>query len=132
MTAPAIYRVSFQDNRIGRHHDVEPLTAGANDADDLAKQIYDYARPRLGSRDVEVAVDLEQMNGVILCGFRPGARFTIEQQELRICIDANCPACDWPERWFSPERQLFGCPKCDFTSIEREGTAQPSTSGGDS
>lgn len=40
-------------------------------------------------------------------------------EELRICIDANCPACGWAERWFSPDRGLFGCSKCSFTSMQR-------------
>jgi hypothetical protein len=45
--------------------------------------------------------------------------------ELRICIDADCPSCGWPERWFSPDRRLFGCPKCDVTSRNRDGDPDP-------
>lgn len=41
--------------------------------------------------------------------------------ELRICIDEDCPACQWPERWFSPERKKFGCPKCPYESQQRDG-----------
>lgn len=36
---------------------------------------------------------------------------------VRVCIDADCPKCDWPERWFNGE--VFGCPKCDYTSDKR-------------
>lgn len=48
---------------------------------------------------------------------------SIKQQladtEFRLVIDADCPQCKWGERWFSPERELFGCSKCDYTSTER-------------
>lgn len=44
------------------------------------------------------------------------------KEELHICIDADCPACGWPERWFSPDRSLFGCSKCSFTSTQRDGS----------
>lgn len=45
----------------------------------------------------------------------------VADAELHICIDADCPACGWPERWFSPDRSLFGCSKCSFTSTQRDG-----------
>jgi hypothetical protein len=72
----ASYRVTF--SRIGRNHDVPPLVTVASSADELAEVIYDYARPHLRSRDVEVYVDLEKQNGGILCGFNSGGMFTIE------------------------------------------------------
>lgn len=40
-------------------------------------------------------------------------------ESVRLCIDADCPQCGWGERWFEPDRQLFGCAKCDYTSKER-------------
>lgn len=40
--------------------------------------------------------------------------------EIRICIDASCPSCNWPERLFSPTRGLFGCARCRYVSTERE------------
>jgi hypothetical protein len=70
------YRVTFE--RIGRDHDVAPLVTVATSADELAEVIYDYARPRLRSRDVDVYVDLEKQSGGILCGFNSGGTFTIE------------------------------------------------------
>lgn len=43
---------------------------------------------------------------------------TIETgQAIRICIDADCPKCGWPERWYDGER--FGCNKCEYRSAER-------------
>jgi hypothetical protein len=42
------------------------------------------------------------------------------QKPVHICIDADCPSCHWPERWVSPAEQIFGCPKCPYTSHERE------------
>ena len=57
-----------------------------NDADGLADRIYDYARPYLRSRDVEVVVNLEGMRGWITCGWNNGGSFTIERlggQEAR-------------------------------------------------
>lgn len=41
-------------------------------------------------------------------------------QPVRICIDANCPRCRWPERWFDTSTRLFGCNKCDYVSTERK------------
>ncbi|WP_020673851.1 hypothetical protein [Amycolatopsis nigrescens] len=40
--------------------------------------------------------------------------------EAVLCIDADCPACGWPERWLSMATRLFGCPKCPYTSTERD------------
>jgi hypothetical protein len=40
-------------------------------------------------------------------------------EPMRLCIDEDCPQCGWAERWFEPDRQLFGCAKCDYTSKER-------------
>lgn len=39
--------------------------------------------------------------------------------ELHICIDADCPSCGWAERWYSPDRQVFGCSKCPYESEDR-------------
>jgi hypothetical protein len=43
----------------------------------------------------------------------------------RICIDEDCPACGWPERWailptLVEPGPIFGCPKCDYTSERRD------------
>lgn len=43
----------------------------------------------------------------------------ITGEDLHLCIDADCPSCHWPERWFSPARRLFGCPKCSYNSTGR-------------
>lgn len=36
-----------------------------------------------------------------------------------LAIDADCPSCGYPERWFDTATELFGCPKCTYTSRER-------------
>ena len=56
------YTVTFE--RVGRRHDVPPLEV-AGDPDEIAEQVYRYARRFLGSKDVFVSVDLEQMTGSI-------------------------------------------------------------------
>lgn len=70
------YRVKFE--RIGRTHYVQPQVFQAKDADDLAEQVYRYARSYLRSRDVEVVVNLEESRGSIFVGVNSGGRFTIE------------------------------------------------------
>lgn len=37
-----------------------------------------------------------------------------------ICIDADCPSCGWPERNLDTATWLFGCPKCDYKSRDRD------------
>ena len=78
------YRCAF--DRIGRNHNVQPLTATVLDDDlageNLAEAVYHHARPHLGSSDVEVLVNLEEKRGLIRVGmFRPGGSFTIETVE---------------------------------------------------
>lgn len=75
--AQAQYRVTYE--RIGRRHDIPPLVRVAAGADHLAELIHDDARQYLGSREVEVAVDLETLDGAIFCGVQVGGRFTIER-----------------------------------------------------
>jgi len=77
------YRVTF--DRIGRTHEAAVLTLDteAADADDLSARIYRHARRFLGSRDVEVVVDLETPEvgkGAIFCGMHVGGRFTVGPQ----------------------------------------------------
>ena len=53
---------------------------------------------------------------------RPNLR-AIPADEVCACVDADCPACGWPER-ITPINQpefmrLFGCRKCDYVSRER-------------
>lgn len=38
---------------------------------------------------------------------------------VRFVIDADCPNCAWPERWYDTGSQRFGCNGCDYTSTER-------------
>lgn len=68
------YIVEFE--RIGRSHDVPPLTTTAESAAHLAEQVYDYARRFLGSKGYTVVVDLDEMSGSIEAG-RFGA-FTVK------------------------------------------------------
>lgn len=44
---------------------------------------------------------------------------------LRIAIDADCPRCGYPERFFEPGRGVFGCSSlnpnpCGYESTERK------------
>lgn len=44
---------------------------------------------------------------------------------IRVCIDADCPGCGWPERWADAapdlsEIKTFGCNKCEYRSQERD------------
>ncbi len=68
------YTATF--DRIGRHHDIQSLEV-TGDADQIAETVYRYARKFLGSRDVDVHVDLEEMHGHIYCGFHTGGTFTL-------------------------------------------------------
>lgn len=73
-----VYLVTFEDGRIGRSHDVAPFEVHADSADGLAEAIYSSAQKRLGSREVEVVVDLEEARGhVAVGGFRIVGRFTL-------------------------------------------------------
>lgn len=72
------YTVTF--DRIGRNHSVQPLTVEVDGPAHLADLVYAHARPHLGSREVEVAVDLQAMAGQIFVGdFRNGGTFAIAE-----------------------------------------------------
>ena len=82
MTAPAEYLIVF--DRISRNHDVPPLTITATNPDDIAEEIYQYARPHLRSHDIEVIVDLGQGDGFITAGLiHTAGRFTIRRDATR-------------------------------------------------
>lgn len=76
------YKVTF--DRVGRNHEPGSITVlvdGVDAEDDeykMREQVYDFARPMLMSRDVDVVVDLEAMTGFIACGFHNGGTFKIE------------------------------------------------------
>ena len=43
---------------------------------------------------------------------------------LRIAIDADCPCCGYPERFYEPGREVFGCSSlnrnpCGYESTDR-------------
>jgi hypothetical protein len=43
---------------------------------------------------------------------------------VRIAIDADCPKCGYPERFYEPARGMFGCSSlnpspCGYESTER-------------
>lgn len=65
-------------DRISRNHDVAPL-AVSGDAEDIAEQVYRYARDKVVSQDLEVVVDLGELRGTIFCGFHVGGSFTLTQ-----------------------------------------------------
>jgi hypothetical protein len=73
------YTVTF--DRIGRNHYVKPLVTGDIDGPNhLAQVIHDYARPHLGSREVDVHLDLDKQSGMIFVGgFRNAGSFTLAE-----------------------------------------------------
>jgi len=74
-TEQATYTVTF--DRVGRHHDVPPLTVtGGESVLDVA--LSKVARQHLASRDVEILYSLEELKGFFLCGVQNGGNFTIE------------------------------------------------------
>ena len=70
------YAVEFE--RIGRTRGLPVQHFAAVNGDDLAEQVWRFARRHLGSRWFDVTVDLEAMNGFIEFG-RFG-RFTIAEE----------------------------------------------------
>lgn len=75
--AETTYKVTF--DRVGRNHNVAPLEATVIHDEELAERIYKHARPHLGSRFIEVEVDLDEMRGWIVCGMRIGGTFTLAE-----------------------------------------------------
>ena len=71
------YRLTFE--RIGRNHNVPDLVTGATNPDDIAEEVWRLARKNCGSRDLEVAVDLEAMKGHIFAGMHSAGSFTIAE-----------------------------------------------------
>jgi hypothetical protein len=84
--AELAYTVTFE--RIGRNHFVPAQEFKAADADELAELIYRFGQHYLGSREVEVFVDLEQGTGWFSCGGRNGGRFEVAE------IVGPCPTED--------------------------------------
>ena len=77
MSAPVAYTATF--DRIGRKHDVAPLTVTGTERE-IEAQILRYAWPRLGSRDVDVMVDVQGGHGVILVGgFQNAGHITLSE-----------------------------------------------------
>lgn len=61
---------------------------------------------------------------VIVDGREPAPRVDpVPLTELHIAVDEDCPSCGWPERWYAPDRAVFGCarrrPPCAYESTER-------------
>lgn len=69
------YVVEFE--RVGRIRNVAALTTTARSANELAAKIYRHTRPHLGSNAVHVDVDLDELRGFIMAGFRSAGAFTI-------------------------------------------------------
>lgn len=116
MSTPAGFRCTF--DRIGQNRNVPPLDVnGITEADDdaLLDAVLRYADPRLGSSDVEVMVNAEEMRGLIVVGgWRPGGCFTIAPI-CAACCDLHRPGacCD-------PEDCAPCCPDCPECPIPRE------------
>lgn len=52
-------------------------------------------------------------------GAKPHGDPTLGGDGLRIAVDADCPHCGWPERFYDTRTRKFGCIKCRYTSDER-------------
>jgi hypothetical protein len=37
-----------------------------------------------------------------------------------VFVDAECPSCFWPERFFNTRTRIFGCFRCTYKSDERD------------
>lgn len=63
------YRVGFE--RIGRTHNVPPLTCEADTPDELAERVHRHARQYLASRDydVDVLFNDDQRTGTVSIGW---------------------------------------------------------------
>ncbi|MEU4234147.1 hypothetical protein AB0F17_58575 [Nonomuraea sp. NPDC026600] len=73
---PSQYRITYE--RIGRHHNVPPLSVAAAGSGQLTTLIEVDARKYLLSPWFEVHVDLAAMNGWIISGLHVSGRFAIE------------------------------------------------------
>lgn len=79
------YVATFE--RIGRHHEVEPMTfEDVTEPDELAALIHRRAARYLGSRFYEVWVNLnpgrgeQPHGGIVVGGMRPAGNFTIAEK----------------------------------------------------
>lgn len=86
---------------------------------DRLKPYHDTGRPY-----AEVATQIESAIGQFKAATPQNSEVGHQVRELhqatgqRICIDADCPGCGWPERWFDGD--VFGCRKCTYTSTLRD------------
>ncbi|MEY9876602.1 hypothetical protein ABH931_006112 [Streptacidiphilus sp. MAP12-33] len=102
-----LYQITYE--RVGRHGSKRPdsppapppYQLRAADVDELAQEIHRDVRRYLGSRYVEVAVNLEEMRGLVLAGEREAGSFTIavidapaapvEQVEAEVLAETATP-----------------------------------------
>ena len=76
------YLVRFENNRIGRNHDVESRVFTAGDWGGLAEAVHRFARKHLLSSYPDVIIDQDgdtPPRGLILAGFHTVGRFSIEE-----------------------------------------------------
>lgn len=71
--APGTYRITF--DRIGRHHDVDPLITHADSGEHLAGLIQDYARRYCRSAEVDAYVRYIGDGAIVVGGFRDAGSF---------------------------------------------------------
>lgn len=90
-----VYALHF--DRIGRGHrdtwlvvDLDPEPA-ATVADRLAELVFDHARPKVLSQDVNVAVELDldtgAGKGIVSCGWHSAGNFTVELGRRLIYVE---------------------------------------------
>lgn len=73
------YQVTFIGGRVGRCVDTLDLRALANGSDELAECIWRHIAPCVVSRECDIQVDLEHMNGFVFEGLSTIAKFTIKR-----------------------------------------------------
>lgn len=71
--------ITWEDGRIGRSRNNEPVEIEYSDGDDLAEKVYEVVKSKLASRNIEVIVAGD--TGLVACGFQVGAKFTINEKE---------------------------------------------------
>lgn len=84
------YLITFE--RVGRHGGRDgsappaPLTVDAADGEHLVDKVLAYARPFLGSRGVDVVIDLDEGRGFLLAGFHTAGEFTVQEEPEHVRV----------------------------------------------
>lgn len=84
------YLITFE--RVGRRGGRDgstppaPLTVAASSGEHLAEQVLAYTRPFLGSRGVDIVIDLDEGRGFLLAGFHTAGEFTVQEEPEHVRV----------------------------------------------